>query len=95
MNWKVVAIIIATAIATAVAVVLMLQKQNNKRKMRFDSSEFDEDDFMDDIACGEQCNFTDENLDIDVEDKSAGAAEEAPAAEEEAADKDEKAEDIA
>ena len=53
MNWKVIAIIAATAIATAAAVVFILHKQNSKRKMRFDSSEFDDDDFMDDIACAE------------------------------------------
>ncbi len=68
MNWKIIAIIAATAIATAAAVVFVLQKQNSKRKMRFDSAEFDDDDFMDDIACAEQCNFVDDSLDIDVSD---------------------------
>lgn len=63
MNWKLMAIIVATAVATATAVVMILQKQNDRRRMRFDSSEFDEDDFMDDIACGEQCNFVDDDLD--------------------------------
>ncbi len=63
MNWKLMAIIVATAVATAAAVVMILQKQNDSRRMRFDSSEFDDDDFMDDIACGEQCNFVDDNLD--------------------------------
>ncbi|MDE5564947.1 MAG: hypothetical protein K2I93_07305 [Oscillospiraceae bacterium] len=63
MNWKLMAIIVATAVATAAAVVMILQKQNDRRRMRFDSSEFDEDDFMDDIACGEQCNFVDDDLD--------------------------------
>ena len=63
MNWKIIAIIAATAIATAAAVVFLLQKQNSKRKMRFDSAEFDEDDLMDDIVCGEQFSFADDDLD--------------------------------
>lgn len=80
MNWKIMAIIAATAIATAAAVVFVLQKQNSKRKMRFDSSEFDDDDFMDDIACAEQCNFVDDSLDL------SNAAEKVEEAVEQAAD---------
>lgn len=86
MNWKIFAIIAATAIATAVAVVFVLQKQNSKRKMRFDSSEFDDDDFMDDIACAEQCNFVDDSLDIDVSDAFEKKAEKVEEAVEDAAD---------
>ena len=44
MNWKTIAIIAATALATAAAVFFILQKQNSKRKMRFDSTEFDDDE---------------------------------------------------
>ena len=55
-NWKIIAIIIATAVATATAVVLVLQKSRQKSKMRFDSSEFDDDDFMNDVY-----NYGDEN----------------------------------
>ncbi|MBR2913028.1 MAG: hypothetical protein IKK51_09095 [Oscillospiraceae bacterium] len=62
-NWKLIAIIGATAVATAIAVVVLIQKQNNKRRMRFDSAEFD-DDCLDDIACGEQCACCGEDLDV-------------------------------
>lgn len=86
MNWKIMSIIAATAIATAAAVVFVLQKQNTKRKMRFDSSEFDDDDFMDDIACAEQCNFVDDSLDIDVSDASEKVEETAEAAADDAID---------
>lgn len=85
MNWKIFAIIAATAIATAAAVVFILQKQNSKRKMRFDSTEFDDDDFMDDIACGEQCSFMDDS--VDLNDKVEEAADKAKDAAEEIADK--------
>lgn len=77
MNWKIIAIIAATAIATAAAVVFLLQKQNSKRKMRFDSAEFDEDDLMDDIVCGEQFSFADDDLDIAGE-TAEEASEELP-----------------
>ena len=77
MNWKIIAIIAATAIATAAAVVFLLQKQNSKRKMRFDSAEFDEDDLMDDIVCGEQFSFADDDLDA-AEETAQEASEEAP-----------------
>lgn len=87
MNWKIMAIIAATAIATAAAVVFVLQKQNSKRKMRFDSSEFDDDDFMDDIACAEQCNFVDDSLDLsDAAEKVEEAVEQAADAVEDAID---------
>ena len=87
MNWKVIAIIAATAIATAAAVVFILHKQNSKRKMRFDSSEFDDDDFMDDIACAEQCNFVDDSVDLsDAADKVEDAVEKAADAVEDAID---------
>jgi hypothetical protein len=77
MNWKIFAIIAATAIATAAAVVFILQKQNSKRKMRFDSCEFDDDDFLDDIACGEQCNYADDSVEFgETVEKVADAAEE-------------------
>ena len=94
MNWKIIAIIAATAIATAAAVVFLLQKQNSKRKMRFDSAEFDEDDLMDDIVCGEQFSFADDDLDA-AEETAQDASEEAPTEEviddsisEDAADED-------
>lgn len=94
MNWKIIAIIAATAIATAAAVVFLLQKQNSKRKMRFDSAEFDEDDLMDDIVCGEQFSFADDDLDA-AEETAQEASEEAPTEEvidetvsEDAADED-------
>lgn len=77
-NWKVIAIIAATAIATAAAVVVLLQKHNNKRKMRFDSEEFDEE-FMDDIACGEQCTFCGSDLDVELPDDPVVTAEDAAA----------------
>lgn len=67
MNAKTIGMILATAVATAVAVVFVLQKQNSKRKLRFDSSEFDDDDFMDDIACPEQCNFAEDGSEISDE----------------------------
>ncbi len=87
MNWKIMAIIAATAIATAAAVVFVLQKQNSKRKMRFDSSEFDDDDFMDDIACAEQCNFVDDSVDLsDAAEKVEEAVAEAADAVEDAID---------
>lgn len=101
MNWKIIAIIAATAVATAAAVVFLLQKQNNKRKMRFDSAEFDEDDLMDDIVCGEQFNFADDDLDIPIPeeeengetaDETAEAAAEAEEAAEEAVEGEEEAE---
>lgn len=85
MNWKIIAIIAATAIATAAAVVFVLQKQSCKRKMRFDSMDFDDDDFMDDIACGEQCNYMDDS--VEMADKSEDAVEEAAEAVEEAVEK--------
>ncbi|MCR4644280.1 MAG: hypothetical protein K5695_02590 [Oscillospiraceae bacterium] len=75
MNWKTIAIIAATALATAAAVFFILQKQNSKRKMRFDSTEFDDDDFMDDIACGEQCNFVDEDIVDEVKDAAEDFAD--------------------
>lgn len=80
-NWKIIAIIAATAIATGVAVVILLQKQAKKRKMRFDSNEFDDEEYMDDIACGEQCNFCNSDLDVVLPDDE-------PAAEEAAAEAD-------
>ncbi len=85
MNWKIIAIIAATAIATAAAVVFILQKQSCKRKMRFDSTEFDDDDFMDDIACAEQCNFMDDS--VDLEDKAEEVADKAKDTAEDLADK--------
>ena len=94
MNWKIIAIIAATAIATAAAVVFLLQKQNSKRKMRFDSAEFDEDDLMDDIVCGEQFSFADDDPDA-AEETAQEASEETPTEEvidetvsEDAADED-------
>ena len=85
MNWKIIAIIAATAIATAAAVVFILQKQSCKRKMRFDSTEFDDDDFMDDIVTGEQCNFMDDS--VELSDKLDDAADKAKDAAVDAADK--------
>lgn len=88
MNWKLIAIIAATAVATAFAVVYVLQKQNSKNRMRFDSTEFDDDDFTDDYICGERF-VDDEDLDIelpdDIDEGDEAAAEEpvADAAEEE------------
>lgn len=67
-DWKIIAIIAATAAATAAAVLLVLQKQNAKRRMRFDSTEFDEDDYMDDIACGKSCTCCGDDLDVDIPD---------------------------
>lgn len=85
MNWKLFAIIAATAIATAAAVVFLLQRQNDKHRMRFDSTEFDDDDF---IGRGEQCSYLDDDLDIQLpDDIDDGEPEEAPA--EEAAEADE------
>ncbi|MBE6826003.1 MAG: hypothetical protein IJN11_02485 [Oscillospiraceae bacterium] len=75
-NWKIIAIIAATAVATGIAVVILLQKQAKKRKMRFDSNEFDDEEYMDDIACGEQCNFCNSDLDVVLPDE-APAVEEA------------------
>lgn len=72
-NWKIIAIIAATAIATGVAVVILLQKQAKKRKMRFDSNEFDDEEYMDDIACGEQCNFCNSDLDVVLPDDEPAA----------------------
>ena len=92
MNGKIIAIILATAVATAAAVVFVLQKQNSKRKMRFDSSEFDDDDFMDDIACPEQCSFSDDGSEIAGEAPLNETAEAAPA-EEAAPEKPEDAEE--
>jgi uncharacterized protein YjbJ (UPF0337 family) len=85
MNWKIIAIIAATAIATAAAVVFILQKQSCKRKMRFDSTEFDDDDFMDDIACADQCSFMDDS--VDLGDKAEEVADDAKDAVSDAADK--------
>ncbi len=95
MNWKIIAIIAATAIATAAAVVFVLQKQSSKRKMRFDSSEFDyDDDFVDDIACGEQCNYMDDSVELDAPEKVTEIVEDAADEVEEAlAEKDEASED--
>lgn len=69
-NWKIIAIIAATAVATAIAVVVLLQKQSSKRKLHFECAEFDEDS-LDDIACGEQCNYCNEDLDAVVPEESA------------------------
>ena len=79
MNWKLFAIIAATAVATAAAVVFLLQRQNDKHRMRFDSAEFDDDDF--DIGRGEQCNYLDDDLDIDLPDDIDEGEAEAPAEE--------------
>ena len=93
-NWKVIAIIAATAVATAAAVVFLLQKQNSKRKMRFDSSEFEEDELMDDIIAGDPFSFAEDDLDVDIYDSAAeeDAADTEEAAEDEAADADDAAE---
>ena len=85
MNWKIFAIIAATAIATAAAVVFILQKQSCKRKMRFDSTDFDDDDFMDDIACAEQCSFMDDS--VELSDKAEDLADDTKEAVSDAADK--------
>ena len=99
-DWKIIAIIAVTALATAAAVVLVLQKQSRKRRMRFDSTEFDDDDFMDDIAIGEQGAFNSDDLDVKIpdeeeiaetldgmKDKLADAAEDAAEAVGDAAEK--------
>lgn len=108
-NWKMIAIIAATAVATAVAVSFICDKMNRKRRrLRFDSTEFDERDYADDpddmdaFDCGEQCSRCKQDLDIELPDDTedtrfdAGSLEEAAEIEEmlsKSEDADEEAEE--
>lgn len=72
-NWKIIAIIVVTAVATAAAVAFVCQKMNRKRRLRFDSSEFDEKDYADEdeFEYGEQCSRCgDVDLDVQIPDES-------------------------
>ncbi len=69
-NWKIIAIIALTAVATATAVAIVCQKMSSKRRLRFDSSEFDEKDYAyddEDFEYGEQCSRFEDLNDLDVQ----------------------------
>lgn len=69
-NWKIIAIIALTAVATAAAVAIVCQKLSCKRRLRFDSSEFDEEDYAyddEDFEYGEQCSRCEDLRDLDVQ----------------------------
>lgn len=86
-NWKIIAIIALTAVSTAAAVAFVCQKLSSKRRLRFDSSEFDEKDYAyddEDFEYGEQCSRCEDlnDLDVQIPDETDAPASDAGSLEE-------------